>query len=140
MFPTTGIRQSEVNEFNKQANFDLETIRDFIILHYKVTNRTDTEFWRHCRNMEVPDSLVHRIKIFKETGHVFRNAAELFDDSWQQVMLGQGLMPERYHALVDTMSTKELTEFLAHIKSNVDRTAQGLPDHNTYLASFQQSS
>ena len=140
MFPTAGIRQIEVDEFNKQADFDVERIRDFIILHYKVTNRTDTEFWRHCRNMDIPDSLAHRIQVFKETGHVFRDATELFDDSWQQVMLGQGLMPERYHALVDTMSTKELTDFLAHIKSNVDRTIQGLPDHNEYLASFINSS
>ena len=139
MFPTTGIRQSEVDEYNKQADFDVETIRDFIILHYKVTNRTDTDFWRHCRNMEIPDSLAHRIQIFKDTGHVFRNAAELFDDSWQQVMLGQGLMPERYHALVDTMSRKELTEFLQHIKSNVDRTVDGLPTHTDYLASYLSS-
>jgi tryptophan halogenase len=136
MFPTTGIHQSEVDEFNKQADFDVETIRDFIIMHYKVTNRTDTEFWRHCRNMDIPDSLSHRLQIFRETGHVFRNATELFDDSWQQVMLGQGLMPERYHALVDTMSVRELTEFLQHIKSNVDRTIASLPDHTSYLASF----
>jgi tryptophan halogenase len=70
---------------------------------------------------------------------VFRNAAELFDDSWQQVMIGQGLMPERYHALVDTMSLKELTEFLAHIKANVDGTVEGLPKHSDYLASLANS-
>jgi len=136
MFPATGIHQSEVDEFNKQANFDLETIRDFIILHYKATNRTDTDFWRHCRSMDVPETLEHRIRIFRETGHVFRNASELFDDSWQQVMIGQGIMPERYHALVDTMTTKELTDFLQHIKSNVDRTVAGLPGHTDYLARF----
>ena len=105
-----------MDEFNKQADFDIERIRDFIILHYKVTNRTDTDFWRHCRSMEIPDSLAHRMDIFRETGHVFRDAAELFDDSWQQVMIGQGLIPERYHALVDTMSEKELADFLAHVK------------------------
>jgi tryptophan halogenase len=136
LFPTTGIQQSEVDEYNKQANFDVETIRDFIILHYKATRRTDSEFWRHCRNMEVPGSLEHRIRIFRETGHVFRNAAELFDDSWQQVMIGQGIMPGRYHALVDTMSTRELTDFLQQIKSSVDRTVAGLPGHQEYLASF----
>ncbi len=136
MFPTAGIKQSEVDEFNKQADFDVERIRDFIILHYKVTNRTDTAFWRHCRNMEVPQTLQHRLDIFRETGHVFREAAELFDDSWQQVMIGQGLLPERYHALVDTMSLRELTDFLGHVKSNVDKTIQGLPAHSDYLASF----
>ena len=51
-------------------------------------------------------------------------------------MIGQGLMPERYHALVDTMSEKELTDFLQHIKSNVDRTVNGLPAHTDYLASY----
>ena len=136
MFPTSGIMQSEVDEFNKQADFDIERIRDFIILHYKVTNRTDTSFWRHCRNMDIPESLEHRIKIFRETGHVFRDATELFDDSWQQVMIGQGIVPERYHALVDTMSERELSDFLAHVKSNVDKTIQGLPGHTEYLASY----
>ncbi len=136
MFPTTGVHQSEVDEFNKQANFDIEKIRDFIILHYKVTERTDTEFWRHCRSMEIPETLEHRIRIFIETGHVFREAAELFDDSWQQVMIGQGLMPERYHALVDTMSEQELSDFLQQVKGQVDRTVSGLPSHVDYLAKF----
>jgi tryptophan halogenase len=136
MFPTTGIHQSEVDEFNRQADFDVERIRDFIILHYKATKRTDTEFWRHCRSMEIPDSLEHRIRIFRETGHVFREAAELFDDSWQQVMIGQGIMPERYHALVDTMSEGELREFLHRIRSGIDRTVAGLQPHQQYLDAF----
>jgi tryptophan halogenase len=139
MFPTTGIRESEVEEYNRQADFDVERIRDFIILHYKLTRRTDTEFWRHCGAMDIPASLAHRLRVFRETGHVFREAAELFDDSWQQVMLGQGLMPERYHALVDTMTIQELTDFLGHIKSNVDRTVAGLPAHTDYLARFLAS-
>jgi len=136
MFPTTGIHQSEIDEFNKQADFDVEHIRDFIILHYKLTKRGDTGFWRHCRSMDIPDSLEHRMRIFRETGHVFREANELFDDSWQQVMIGQGLTPERYHALVDTMSEQELKGFLEQIKSNVDRTVARLPSHNDYLPTF----
>ncbi len=139
MFPSTGIHQSEVDEFNKQADFDVERIRDFIILHYKATERTDTEFWRHCRSMDIPDSLEHRIQIFKETGHVFREAAELFDDSWQQVMIGQGIMPERYHALVDAMSVDELTHFLQQIKSTIDSTVSGMPMHKDYIRSLAKS-
>ncbi|MEM8500267.1 MAG: tryptophan halogenase family protein [Pseudomonadota bacterium] len=136
MFPGTGIQQSEVDEFNKQADFDMERIRDFIILHYKATERTDTEFWRHCKSMDVPDSLDHRIRIFKETGHVFREAAELFDDSWQQVMIGQGIVPDRYHALVDAMSVEELTQFLQQIKSTIDSTVNGMPMHKDYIRSL----
>ena len=70
---------------------------------------------------------------------MFREAAELFDDSWQQVMLGQGITPERYHALVDTMSERELAEFLSQIKATVDRTVAAMPAHSDYLGSFLDS-
>ncbi len=136
MFPGGGINRCEVEEFNRQANFDIERIRDFIILHYKVTNRTDSPFWRYCRSMEIPETLGEKIDMFKKTGHVYRQGNELFVDSWQQVMLGQGLEPDRYHPLVDTMTERELADFLRHIKSNVDRTVEGLPQHDAYLASM----
>ncbi|MGL6160805.1 tryptophan halogenase family protein [Microbulbifer sp.] len=135
-FPQTEIRQVEVDEFNRQADFDMERIRDFIILHYKVTERADTDFWRHCRQMSIPESLAAKIDMFRETGHVFRADNELFVDSWQQVMLGQGLMPERYHSLVDTMPERELAEFIGQIKANVDNTLARLREHNDYLAGF----
>jgi len=133
-FPHTEIRQVEVDEFNRQADFDMERIRDFIILHYKVTDRADTDFWRHCRQMSIPDSLAAKIDMFRETGHVFRADNELFVDSWQQVMLGQGLMPERYHPLVDTMPEQELADFIGQVKAEVDSKMARLKDHNAYLA------
>jgi len=90
MFPSDGVRQPDIDEFNNQMKFEIENIRDFIILHYHVTNRTDTPFWRHCRTMEIPESLQHRIDLFKETGRVFKVPTELFgENSWTQVMLGQ---------------------------------------------------
>ncbi|WP_066967463.1 tryptophan halogenase family protein [Microbulbifer sp. Q7] len=135
-FPQTEIHPREVDEFNRQCAFDMERIRDFIILHYKVTDRDDTEFWRHCRQMEIPDTLAAKIDMFRETGHVFREANELFVDSWQQVMLGQGLMPERYHPLVDSMSEQELAGFIQQIKRGVDQQVASLKDHNDYLANF----
>ena len=135
-FPQTEIHQREVDEFNRQCEFDMERIRDFIILHYKVTDRADTEFWRHCRQMDIPDTLAAKIDMFHETGHVFREANELFVDSWQQVMIGQGLMPERYHPLVDSMSEQELSGFINQIKGSIDKTVANLNDHNAYLANF----
>jgi len=136
MFPTDGVKQTDIEEYNYQTDFDTYKIRDFIILHYKVTNRTDTEFWRHCKKMDIPDTLAHRIKLFKETGRVFREGSELFDDSWQQVMIGQGLMPESYHPIVDTMSKEELKNFLGQIKSNIERTVTKLPLHKDYVDHF----
>ncbi|MCU7553399.1 tryptophan 7-halogenase [Alteromonas sp. ASW11-19] len=138
MFPVDGVIEEDVNEFNAQADFDIEHIRDFIILHYHVTNRTDTPFWRHCRQMDVPASLRHRIDLFKKTGRVFREGSELFDDSWQQVMIGQGLMPESYHPIVDSMSREELEGLLTQIRTQIDRTVDKLPKHQDYLSRFGQ--
>ncbi|MCC2616596.1 tryptophan 7-halogenase [Aestuariibacter halophilus] len=136
MFPTQGICPADVLEYNRQTDFDVEHIRDFIILHYVVTNRHDSPYWQHCRNLDMPESLAHRIELFRETGRVFREGSELFDDSWQQVMIGQGLIPERYHPIVDTMSEQELRQFLGHIETNVANTVAGLPAHQQYLQQF----
>lgn len=136
MFPAQGIVQSDIDEFNKQAKFDLEHIRDFIILHYCVTERTDSPFWNHCRTMSLPDSLAHRIRLFKETGRMFREGNELFDDSWLQVMIGQGLMPSSHNPLVDTMTRDELTVFLLKIKDTISKKLNGLPLHAEYLKKY----
>lgn len=136
MFPHGEVQQSVVDEFNRQSVDEIEHIRDFIILHYHVTERTDSAFWRHCKQMDVPDSLARRLTIFRESGQIHRKNNELFDDSWQQVMIGQGLLPEAYHPIADMMSEQELQNFLTHIKTNIDRTVAGLPTHRQYLNSL----
>jgi tryptophan halogenase len=136
-FPSHGIQQSDVDEFNAQADEDIRTIRDFIILHYKVTNRHDSPYWHDAATMAVPDSLQHRIDLFRDGGRVFRYANELFaENSWVQVMLGQGLTPERWHPSADLMGDDELRGFLDGIRSNVRRTASQLPPHQHYVERY----
>ncbi len=137
MFPTGGVSQADIAEFNAQTAYEVEHIRDFIILHYHLTNRTDTPFWRHMRTMEVPASLSHRLELFGQTGRVFRANDQLFaENSWTQVMLGQGLEPASHHPVADMMSDQEMRDFLAHIETNVRRTVDGLPSHQAYLDSY----
>jgi tryptophan halogenase len=137
LFPAAGIRQPDIDEYNRQTRFELENIRDFIVLHYHVTNRTDTRFWRHCRAMEIPESLAHRIALFRESGRVFKVPNELFgENSWTQVMLGQGIEPAQYHPIVDVMPEEELARFLRSIKSSVDETVARLPEHERYVRQY----
>jgi tryptophan halogenase len=137
MFPTNGIAQSDVAEFNRQSAYEIEHIRDFIILHYHVNNRTDSQFWIDCREMDVPASLKHRIELFRETGRVFRNPVELFaENSWIQVMLGQGIMPKQHHQTADLMGDEELKMFLDSISSPIERTVAQLPSHEEYVRRY----
>jgi tryptophan halogenase len=137
MFPSEGICQADIDEYNRQTDYELQHIRDFIILHYYVTNRQDTPYWQACRNMDIPESLRHRIELFRETGRVFRIPNELFaENSWIQVMLGQGIMPKRYHQVADVMSDDELSGFLDSIRSSVDKTVMQLPSHQAYVDQY----
>lgn len=141
MFPYDGIREPDINEFNKQMEFEILNIRDFIVLHYHVTDRQDTPFWRFCRSMDVPDSLQHRIELFKQTGRVFQVPTELFgENSWTQVMLGQGLMPEQYHPIVNMMSDEELNNFLSGIDQTVTNLVGQLPSHKDFINHYCKSS
>ena len=137
LFPNQGVRQADVDEYNKRTAAEMEHIRDFIILHYKVTNRTDSDFWNHVRTMAVPASLQHRIDLFRESGHVFRIPNELFaENSWIQVMLGQGITPSQHHHIADLMDDAELNGFLEEIRGRVERTVAQLPPHADYVARY----
>jgi len=141
LFPHEGTSGAETEEFNRQMMDEIEHIRDFIILHYNLTDRQDTEFWRHCRSMDVPDSLRHRMDLFAQTGRVFRAADELFaENSWTQVMLGQGLSPKTWHPIADMMDPDELKRFLDHIEENVQRTVAGMPAHQAYVDGYCRAS
>jgi tryptophan halogenase len=134
IFPAGGISQADVDEFNQQSKRDLEHIRDFIVLHYHVNARTDSALWKHVREMDIPPTLRHRIDLFRETARVFRPSDELFaENSWIQVMMGQGITPKRYHPVADLMGPQELRQFLGDIQVRVQRTVAGLPPHQGYV-------
>ena len=131
------ISARDIAEFNDQQMTEMDQIRDFLILHYKVTNRRDSPFWRQCADMEIPDSLAQKIELFRETGRVFRKNEELFaENSWVQVMLGQGIKPKSYHPVATKMKDEELDRFLATLRENVARTVSGLPDHHAFVKRY----
>jgi tryptophan halogenase len=136
MFPQV-VTQPDVDQYNKQLDEEVQHVRDFVVLHYHLTNRRDTPYWRDIAAMDIPDSLKHRIALFRETGRVFRMPDELFaENSWIQVMMGQGVTPQRYHPVADVMSEPDLARFLGEIRSNVDSTVRQLPAHMDYLRSY----
>ena len=137
LFPSAGIEQSEVDEYNHQSKLEFEYVRDFIILHYHVTQRDDTPFWNYCRTMDVPKTLSRRLELFRSNGRIFRENFELFfDGSWSQVMTGQRLLPEGYHPIVDMMTNDELRKFLQDIKVAHTRTVAGYPSHQEFLDEY----
>jgi tryptophan halogenase len=134
-FPDRGFSQRDIDEFNAQMDFEFVRIRDFIILHYKLTERDDSPFWRRCRDMEVPESLTQRMELYRQHGRIFREGADLFTPvSWLQVMHGQGLKPLGYHPLVDIYPESEIDEFLRGIADVIRKCVAVMPSHAEFIA------
>lgn len=137
MLPLGRISERDIAEYNDQQMQDMLQIRDFLVLHYKVTDRRDSPFWRHCAAMPIPDTLAQKIELFRETGRVFRRNEELFaENSWVQVMMGQGIMPQSYHPIATKLSDDELDRLLGMIRQQVADTVANLPDHHAYVARY----
>ena len=135
LFPDKRFNPVERNEYNRQMRDLFEDVRDFIILHYKATQRTDSEFWKQCAAMDVPDSLQRKMDFWHSKARVFRDEAELFPtSSWVAVMLGQGILPETYEPIVDALDEDRVAAALDQIRQAIRETAQRLPSHGEFIA------
>lgn len=137
LFPFDGCDEALIRRYNGLADDEIEKIRDFVILHFKLTERDDSAYWRHCRDMPIPDTLADRIDTFRSDAHAWQAREELFRiDSWVQVMLGQRLKPRAYHRLGEAMGPEQLGQALANLKSGVDATIARMPSHQQFLAGY----
>jgi tryptophan halogenase len=136
-FPDTGFHQADIDEFNRQSDFEMERIRDFIILHYHATERSDTPFWDHCRTMDIPATLRRKMDLYRAHGRVVRENNELFTEiGWQQVLHGQGVQAAGHHPLVDLLDGKELADFLGNIERVVGKCVNVMPSHKEFIGAI----
>lgn len=135
LFPDATFDPVLAAEYNRLSALQLEQVRDFIILHYKATERQDSPFWRGCAAMEVPESLAAKMALFRFGGRIFRHEDELFsEDSWLAVLLGQGILPRSYDPLADTIDDRDIRATIARMAPFIRNAAEAMPDHSAYIA------
>ncbi len=140
LFPDRRFSPVERDEYNRLMIDQYEYIRDFIVLHYKATARTDTPFWRHMVAMDIPDSLAHKIELFRTKGRIRRFDHDLFGiANWAAVMLGQNIVPDGYDPLVDATDDARIIAAMERIAGVFDQQARGLPSHADYVAKLVAS-
>ena len=134
-WPHEGFDARDIEEFNAHSDFEFEKIRDFLILHYHVTERTDTPFWNYVRTMDVPESLKRKMSLFQSNGRVFREAEELFaEPSWIQVMIGQRMMPKGYSAMVDALDGEAALRHVETVRQVIANCVRAMPSHEEFIA------
>ncbi len=134
LFPDQGFDPVAIAQYNRQTQFEFERSRDFIMLHYRATERSGP-LWQHVRHMSIPDSLQRKIDLFRESAAIRREDEELFSEiSWMQVMLGQNIIPRRWHPMVDLLSDDELKEMVEGTRRVLENSAAVMPTHAEYIA------
>ncbi|MEC9250327.1 MAG: tryptophan halogenase family protein [Pseudomonadota bacterium] len=134
-FPDKHFNERDIEYYNERTLAEFEQVRDFIILHYCATQRTDSPFWNYIRNMEIPETLRQRIGIYLENGRLYRHDNELFGEhSWFAVFQGQNLHPKRYHPVIDHLSDEMLDRRMTEIRRAMHKCLEQFEDHDQYLS------
>jgi tryptophan 7-halogenase len=137
LFPDRRLDPADAIEFNRLMDLEYERVRDFLILHYNATERTDTAFWSHCRTMQLPGSLAHRMELFRERGALVTCREGCFlDPSWIAVYVGQGVVPRRYDPLADAVPNDQLAVHLQTLRRTVFQAARSMPDHRQFIGRY----
>ena len=134
-FPGRMFSPPDIDQYNRLAALEYEAVRDFVVLHYHATERTDTALWNYVRTMEIPDTLQRKIDLFRSHGRLEpRVPWDLFSHtSWIAVFLGQGVVPESYDPLVDVHEVESVRARLAKIRTQIRDAAEAMPTHRDYI-------
>ncbi len=133
LYPDRNFNQAEIDEYNREAVREWEQVRDFLILHYCVTERQDSGLWRYLRNMELPDTLTNRIETFLQNGWLMPESHHFGHHSWVTVLTGKNMFPLTHDPLAEDLSIDEIREALANARRVVRQTAEAMPTHEQYI-------
>ena len=133
LFPDRDFDPLVIDEFNRISINETERIRDFLILHYRLTTRDDSELWCYCSQMSIPDTLQNRIEHFRRYGRLIAREMDLFGAaSWLAVHVGQKNLPERHDPLLDFRSV-DGSLWLDKLRSAMVAAASSMPGHQAYI-------
>lgn len=137
LFPNRAPDPALIDEYNRLVDYDYERIRDFLILHYYLNQRDDSELWRYCRNMPIPDSLQQKMEIFSHRAHIDTYRHGLFaPPSWIAVFLGQGLPPEGWSPIANVIPLDSIMQEMRELPAAIKQRVQMMPEHGRFLADY----
>ncbi|MDB5694269.1 MAG: tryptophan halogenase [Alphaproteobacteria bacterium] len=134
--PNSGRRPDPrlADEFNRLNAMQYERVRDFLILHYVANRREGEPFWDHLRAMPIPDSLAHKLALFRARGAVPNYQYGLFArDSWLSVLVGQGITPATYDRLAEGFNLETIAAQLDDFRDRIDAGVAAMSPHGAFV-------
>lgn len=135
--PNQSLCQSTQNEYNRLMDLEYENIRDFIFVHYCLSKRQDSEFWRDWFTRPIPNTLENKLSIYQSQGYLRQNEADLFAcDSWYAVLSGMGFYPDCHSSVINSSDINEVIKYMRRVEQSLMHSVKQLKSHKNYLREF----
>lgn len=132
-FPDRNLDPALIAEYNRQTANEIERLRDFIILHYRPSQRPEA-MWAHMRTMDLPDTAAHKLELWKAMGRVPLLSEESYlEPSFVAILAGNGVLPNRYDPVVDRIDTDTLKKGMEARRRAIAEAAERLPTQLAYI-------
>jgi tryptophan 7-halogenase len=134
-FPDRQFDPALIADYNAAVADDFERIRDFIVLHYCTSRRSDTPFWQRATQAAIPDAVAHRLAMYRATGRIVQHRPEFFTDvDWFWILEGSGIVPRDYDPLVDSVDFEQVKRLMLAISQKVTADVAAAPTHDSFFA------
>jgi len=128
------IDPERIEEANRVNELEYQRIRDFIILHYKASQRDDSQFWRDVRHMSVPETLQAKMNAYKLNGSFVKYEQESFlDASWISMYNGFNIIPDSSQANLPSEDLPKVNELFNKMRAAIRNGVSYAPTHSKFL-------
>jgi flavin-dependent dehydrogenase len=135
--------EGQILSYNRTINDCIDGIREFLSIHYRASNRSDTRYWREMKLLKGPDAREERLKIWQCRLPGARNIYQPFHGfeaySYSVILLGLGYKPEAYLPSLDLRDEASARAMFRSIRDKSDRLVRTLPSHYEYLRQMRTS-
>ena len=112
-------------EFNRMTNAEIDSARDYQLLHLALADRQTGQFWQRMQQTQWPDSLQQRIDLFRSRGRFTPRDNEFFTKSnWISSFINLGFWPASYDPLADIVDEQRMRADLVRFREIVQSGAR----------------
>ena len=115
-----GFSETQRSAYNQLISERFERVRDYIVAHYRLNTRSDSEYWLANQNNEnLSDSLLHLLNVWYRRGDLGQEIqrqqldSHFGNTSWHCLLAGYGAFPplEKGATATDLYKQNELAAF-----------------------------
>jgi tryptophan 7-halogenase len=130
-------------QFNRAFDHHWDRVVEFLKLHYLLTKRTDTEFWRdNVAPSSIPGDLRDRLAMWRDhppTAQDFPQRTEVFSwPSYQYVMHGMNF-DARYRSTCKNSATAMARDLFKRVEAMSADAVQKMPVHRQLVAAVRDN-